>query len=35
MVRTKRKFIDPNIGFIGQLMDFEEKLRVANKIPKV
>lgn len=35
MVRTKRGFIDPNIGFIGQLMDFEQKLRVANNTPKV
>jgi hypothetical protein len=27
MVRVKRGFIDPNIGFVGQLMDFDKKLQ--------
>lgn len=27
LVRAKRGFIDPNIGFIGQLMAFHEYLR--------
>lgn len=26
-VRAKRGFIDPNIGFVGQLMEFEEKIQ--------
>lgn len=30
-VRKKRGFIDPNIGFIGQLMDFNKRLLIKRQ----
>ena len=30
-IRLKRGFIDPNIGFVGQLMEFNKKLRKNSK----
>ena len=31
MIRVKRGFIDPNIGFVGQLMSLEQRL-VSKKM---
>jgi hypothetical protein len=32
-LRRKRGFIDPNIGFVGQLMSFERKFQAFKKDP--
>jgi hypothetical protein len=29
-IRKRRGFIDPNIGFVGQLMGFNEKLKALR-----
>ena len=33
LVRLKRGFIDPNIGFVGQLMEFNKKWKKNHKGP--
>jgi hypothetical protein len=34
VVREKRGFIDPNLGFVGQLMEFEKIFKANHKFIK-
>jgi hypothetical protein len=34
-IRLKRGFIDPNIGFVGQLMELNKKFESLKEKPKI